>query len=427
VSRVLLVDTIPKGFRRSETLNPGLEIVRSILGAEVVHFAEEVDLEGVETIGFNVYYPLHLVNAVAFLRRHGLAPGGAGPRLVAGGQGVSNLGGIADPFFDEIFLGELDGAAEDRHGWRRLEVLDSPPVVKNGKAIVEVTRGCRYRCRFCEYGWRLGGSYREKPLELVKAQLEEVAAQGIGSVNLFSMNLGGYRRVGELLEHATRLGLRVLNTDSCLADARKLEPIVEEMSCLRLGVESLDETTRLAMGKKVSDEDLEGLLRWAFSRVGYVYLYLIFGLPGDDFGKWWEWLPRIQRLRDAATRVEGEGGLFPREVPAKIRLDFSITPFEPSPGTPLEDAPRVDYQARADFLEEWVSKSVEAGLRPPPRTPGAVTGRFGRGELSYRLLMALKTAGPEAAEPLARTFPSGLSGSSIPRRATERFLEEIGA
>jgi radical SAM superfamily enzyme YgiQ (UPF0313 family) len=425
--RWLLIDTTPRAFPRNKTINPGLEIVARALKAPVAHWTEEVDLSGFDVVGFNIYYPLHLLNVQPFLERQGIEEASSRRvRLVAGGQGVSNLQGVERAVFDEIFRGEFDGDREDRHGFRRASSVSSDPIVKHGRAIVEMTRGCRYRCAFCEYGHRLGGDYREKPIEQAIEQLEEVQRQRVSGVNLFSMNLAGYSDIEELLAFANSRRIRILNTDSCIAEIRKLDPIIGRMNGARIGVESFHERTRLANGKRVNDEELFETIRWLSERVGHLYLYLIWGLPGDDYESWLLALEKLSQIR--RDLIVEEPTLFGSEAhPSKLlRVDFSITPFEPSVGTPHEGAEWVDFAERRRFRRKWVREMSRLGfLKRDYEDAEKAPGRWGRAEPSYRLLMNLKTRGPEIWPALARIFARG-TGVSVDRRKCERFLEEVG-
>jgi hypothetical protein len=104
-------------------------------------------------------------------------------------------------------------------------------------------------------------------------------------------------------------------------------------------------------------------------------------------------------------------------------LEFNITNFEPCVGTPLENAPHVDFEAKHKFLRKWADMLVRLVYhRDDEIWYHNCWGRFGRREGPYRLLMALKTWGPEGAMRLLR-FPRGV-GRTIKEHIALKFFDE---
>jgi hypothetical protein len=409
----LLIDTVPRGFTRTLTINPGLEFVSSQLNAPIVHWTDKVNIDNFDTIGFNIYYPLHLLNVYPFLVSHNIANKHRNVKLVAGGQGVSNLKCVDNTVFDELFKGEFDGTIIDKNGFHRTSDILSEPIIKYNKSIIEVTRGCKYKCSFCEYGHVLGGKYREKNISLLKTQIDQVSLKGIRSINLFSMNLAGYSRIDELLSYCIYKKIHILNITSCLSDIKKLEPILPKMNCVRIGVESFDEQTRLKAGKHLSDTELFNTLDWLLDKVGYIYMYLIFGLPDDNYNNWFKSLDNLHTLK------------LQKDFSKKIKFDFSITPFEPSLGTPLENANQVNFQERILFRRSWVDSMIKNNFlsKPYPNAEKS-PGRFGRGEISYQVLMSLKTGDPSIWTAIKSSFPNG-STLSLSKSSCKKYLNMV--
>jgi len=411
-SRELLVSTSPRDTRRATAINLGLQIAAKERGADVVHWSDpDVQISKYERIGFNVYYPLNVLNIEPFLRRYGLGHPG-GPQLQAGGHGVSNLAGLMDAYPIQVYRGEIEGHWVDRKGYHRAKEVLSEPVRDGSKGVVELTRGCRYSCNFCEYGCTLGGSYREKPLELAKEQLLHLRQQGIKRVNLFSVNLAGYRHIEELIDFCQFWGITILNADTCIKGIEKLGKLLPRMSRLHLGLESFDEQTRISNKKGITDEQLWGSLEYILQHTGGLYFYLIYGLPGDNYDRWWEAIHRLSELRRATSGVA-------------MRFDYSISTFEPSLGTPLEGAPLVDFEERTRFKLRWAEECLKAGFfnkRYPDLNK--VPGVWGKEETTYRLLMALKRGGQRVGEVVRAVFKNGVTRS--PSMAQKlKFLREL--
>jgi len=375
---IALIDTAPK--KDIKTVNLGLELVKAEMNADVYHWSDSVDVSKYETIAFNTYYVMHNKNIIRFLKKHDCT----GKRLLTGGQGVR------DWVETEIFLGEYDGDVVDKHGFHRASELISPPVIHGPRAVLEMTRGCKYRCHFCEYGCWQGGKYREKEIGLVLEQLKELKLKGVKTVNLFSVNLGGHSQIQELFDYRE---LILLCTGCTLKDVKNVMPFLKHRPYVRVGIETFDERTRkrLSPGKFVSDDKMLEIFDYLFQHVNYVFIYLIYGLPKDNYQAWFDWVKKLAVLRQNHTKIKSKKILFFDDVETvtydrNIRVDFSISSLEPLPHTPLEGAPLVDFVKRQEFLKEWLPCLKEYGFRKTD-TGG---GRLGRGEVSYLEALRLK-------------------------------------
>lgn len=404
----ILVDTMPINARKKSSINMGYEIVRDAYGLRPVHFSDQL-LKVPDIIYANVFYPTHLMNVVSFLKRNGIPvlKEEREQKLIVGGQGVSNVR-CFDDIANEVFLGEADGDMIDRRGWHRKEVIDSPPRIKNGRATIELTRGCKYKCKFCEYSWVHGGRFREKDVELVKEQIL-YAIPKTRAINFMSANFGSYSKIDELIKFCDRYNIKMANSDVCIHDIGKQIPT----GSIKVGVESFDEATRKFVNKPMSDEKLLKFFETAMPKISSLHCYLIYGLPNDNYNRWFDWLFEISKIR--------------RAIEHPLRVDINITNFEPCIGTPLENAPRVNFKEKNEFIKEWGAKLIESGLKNDsgkPLTYGNAHGRIGRKEISYDLLMALKTQ-----DNLTNSFLSSMhSGArrSISESSSRRFLSLAG-
>jgi len=410
--RTLLVDTVPRDARNRGAINLGQEIVRECLGADLCHWSEQIDCDPYDLVGFNVFYPMHLLNVAPFLHRNQPRC-----RTVAGGQGLGTRGILGD-LVDDLYTGELDGEEN------ATEIV-SAPVIRDGKGVIELTRGCRMRCGFCEYAW--GREYREKPLELVKQQIDEMVRRRCRRINFMSANFAGYSRFDELMEYAAANALQILNSDHCISSAHRLYPwLVYLPRTIKCGIESFDAAKRAAIGKPISDARLLMTITELLKVANHLHFYLIYGLPGDDYDRWFAWLETLAALRETWTSREvnlfGEGY---KRHHKNVRFELSITNFEPAPGTPFAGYPEVDFAAKAEFLAEWGAALVRLGFHQGTEVDYVnCGGRFGRKELSYRMLMALKKGGPELGAALREALPHGV-GRSVSDAEAARFLAYV--
>ena len=428
--RVALIDTVPPDANGAGAINLGLEVVRDHFatqhgGCDVYSWEDTIDVSRYGRLAFNIFYPLHLFNAVSFFVRNRL-PLRASDRTIpteAGGQGVSNLRGIATPMFDSIFLGELDGTVEKRYGFLRATELVSRPILRERKANIELTRGCRYRCGFCEYAHVGGGPYREKALDLVIAQIEEVLAQGIRNINLMTINIAGYSQVDALLEFCQSRRVNLMTADIAYQDFQRIVPWLPYVGRgqVRMGVESWDETTRARIRKPISDDDLDAMIRQICEIAGMMHFYVIYGLANDNYEAWLQWVERLAAIRRAFTTPVSTLFGVTHQPTKPLRFEVSMTNFEPCFRTPLAgDPPIREFTEKRSFLQHWVAALRQHGFIT--RQDGPIVGRFGKGEPSYRTLLLLKHADERAFDALASSFPKGIRKAPAERECW-RFIE----
>lgn len=413
----LIVDTIPQHIHKKNNQNFGLGIVAREMDADVCHWRDAIqDIEQYDTIGFSVIYVMYVLNIVPFLRRHNIEPykdSRDRPYVIFGGQGASNLNGILDPLGD-TFKGEIEGDTV-KTGWHWLSTLNSDPMIGRDRSMVEISRGCKYGCRFCEYGHVTGGAYREKPIELIKDQLTDCVKYGTKRITLRTANLAGHTDLDELLEHCLAHKIYQGWTDISLRDADKimkwLKPL--DITAPKIGVESFDEATRMNVcgsAKRFSDDYLEEIIAKLMENCNLIHLYLMYGLPNDNYKRWYDWVWKLSRLRDKYAH--------------NIRIDFSITNFNSCKGTPLAGTPAIDFIQKRRFIEDWVAVMKEAGFYKAHAKMGRGSdyGRHGRKELTYKLVMCLRHGKAALTRKIVEALPYGV-GRTISDKHAIQFLE----
>jgi radical SAM superfamily enzyme YgiQ (UPF0313 family) len=201
MGKFCLVQLTPKDMRCQESINLGFEIIKNKVleyGWEVdtVKFGEKINAQEYDIIGFNIFYVAQQLNLIPFLKENNIEPRwdveSNRPLLIAGGQGVQNplpLSKFIDIFvigdgeilIEKILKNYEDGtlmelAVEDGIYYSCLpseitfshidSINQSEPIIYQKRGMIELTRGCKYRCKFCQYSWT-NGKYREKDFEIV--------------------------------------------------------------------------------------------------------------------------------------------------------------------------------------------------------------------------------------------------------------------
>lgn len=445
-----LVQLIPKDMRGKESINLGLQIIKNKIteygwNVDVVQFGEIIDKDKYDIIGFSVFYVTHQLNLVPFLKANGIEPlaekRNRKPLLIAGGQGIQNPRPISK-FIDIFNIGEgeetiikllkayetnsVDELADEigfyfpqnsnNITFSRVNKLISEPIIFKNRAMIELNRGCKHRCKFCQYGYT-AGRYREKDVELVKRQIDEVQVQGAKGINFLSCNLGGYSSIVELLKYCIDKKVRVMNTDMRVDEySEEVAILLDKLKVrtLKFGLESFTEETRFDINKRITNKMLDEFIDRALKyNISNLHFYLIYGLPTET--NYEQWFVYIKKLKEKIQAVD-----------RNIRLEFSITNFEPALFTPYEKYPQIDFEEKHKFLKMYLKALEENGYIANAENSwyGNMKGRIGRKPESYKITMWLFHGDESVGDVLLDLKISGV-GRSIKSTVYEK-IKKLG-
>jgi radical SAM superfamily enzyme YgiQ (UPF0313 family) len=238
------------------------------------------------------------------------------------------------------------GPHETTRAW--VAELDRPacPVVLSPRAAfaahvdLEISRGCRWRCRFCAAGHVIT-PYREVALDAALPRIAWATQQRarVGLVGTDVSDHAGLLPIAEAVwEREATLALPSLRVERLARSAGAVAQVLrrERPRTLTMAVEAATEPLRAGLGKRLSDEQVLRAAEHAGQLgVQTLRLYLLVGIPGEA----WE---EIEAIIELAQRLSGEG-------PA---LSLSINGLVPKAGTPFqwEAAPELDYLRRVRRL-----------------------------------------------------------------------------
>ncbi len=168
--------------------------------------------------------------------------------------------------------------------------------------LMETSRGCRYRCKFCYYPKSYDSVYRMTPGE-IEANLRHARERGVKEIYLLDPTLNQRPDFADLLRLLARG-----NPDHQFTYSAELraEGIREETARLlreanfqevEIGLQSIDPTAMKLMGRHVSLDSFERGARAMLAEGIRVRVNLILGLPGDTVDSIRRGLEYLDRVR----------------------------------------------------------------------------------------------------------------------------------
>jgi radical SAM superfamily enzyme YgiQ (UPF0313 family) len=209
----------------------------------------------------------------------------------------------------------------------------------SGTLLVEITRGCPFKCRFCTVGY-VYPKFRQLPgelvLELVTAQQERDRAAGlqpVGKVGLVSSATGDYRDLALVAQGLVDLGVAI--GISSLRMDRMPEVLIDCM--VRSGVRSCtvapeagSERLRQLIRKEMTEDViLQGVEMLLTKGMRDLKLYSMLGLPTETEADLQEFLALVGKIWERMKKYGRARG-------ALGTLTLSVNPFVPKPATPLQ-------------------------------------------------------------------------------------------
>ncbi len=221
---------------------------------------------------------------------------------------------------------------------------------------VQSSRGCPFKCEFCSERFFVGEQYRQRPVEDVVGEIQEIGAKNIFFAD--SMFAGKKHRAMELMEALIPLKIRwstLWTTYLCLDD--EFMDLAKRSGLLHvnMGMESINQDTLIAMNKKFNKVNkYEDILNGLRKRGVSYSLNFVFGFEGED--------PEVYA---ATLRF-----LQHHKVPVAY---FYI--LNPQKGTPLYDRMRKENKLIDDpRLQERVG--TVCYIKPPNGTPKEMEERI---------------------------------------------------
>lgn len=394
-----------------------------------------------DVLAFSITYELDYLNVVRMLEGAGIpadreARNRFHPVVVAGGAALTVNHEPILPLLDGWFRGEAEGRLDawagalrrarreglrgpelwgalgageaSDQGWQDLDFrqvrqrgapalefqavgtdLVTPDAAFGASALVEICRGCPWRCSFC-IAKDMYGSFRKASREDILAYAERMRPHA-DRIGLVGAGISAFPKLTGLLADLRELGYRA-SLSSMRLD-RVDDDLLDELArhgqrTLTVAPENFSDRLQGMVEKSLSlGKIVAGLRRVGADRFEKIKMYMIAGFPG-------------QTREDHAVAFETAQELVAEGAVRPGQLEFSYSVLLPRPGTALGDADllaRSDYKATRRFLE-GAAKKAQAGLKVESYRMAMLCDLLCRGDREVGLWLldwARKTQGRE--------------------------------
>ena len=406
---------------------PDMEQQLTINNKQLTTLESSRPLKDFDAVGFSLGHELTYTNIITMLKLGGIPlrsseRGEKDPLILGGGPCAFNPEPIAD-FFDFFVIGEAEEAigeicdtirrTKDERRETKLEALakitgiyapgynhtvtkryiknldavpyPTKPIIPfveaiHDRAVLEIMRGCKWGCKFCQAGWT-GRPVREKKLETLLQQADELVKNtGYEELSLISLSSSDYSQINELAktlagkyeDQKINISLPSMRTNTFSVKLAKEISRVRP-SGVTLAPEAGTQRLRDVIGKNMTEEHIIEGVKSAFEEgIESIKLYFMLGLPTeteeDLFG-----------ICELSRKIFELGRTFTR----RARVTVNLATFIPKSHTPFQRERQISIEETFEkqrFIKTCLKKIKGIEVRWHQAEASFLEGVFSRGD-----------------------------------------------
>jgi radical SAM superfamily enzyme YgiQ (UPF0313 family) len=270
-----------------ESLNCyGLEIVKNVLQSKGCTIIPSVNYASSYPVLVSLYWPEQLLDFIKW-RYSSLMKN---KRVIVGGNYPTTSPQAVKPFCDAIYLGDgelWDGKSDQfivsgtEPKKRAIAKHISPylyeDLQQSRRTFVEISRGCKNKCMFCQYGWLK--PYRECDYEDIIQNINRAKTKSIRIFAADRFQHSCYLKIRHSLDKA---GKADTGSDVSIRFLLKHPDFLQFTNKVRIGIEGLSFRLRRMVGKPYTNDDIVRFCQLvADAGIKSLDWYMIYGLPTE--------------------------------------------------------------------------------------------------------------------------------------------------
>lgn len=247
----------------------------------------------------------------------------------------------------------------------------TPDTEFSNTLLLEVSRGCLHRCKFCVscYVQKFRIRSADNIIEMAKSDL----AQKAQKIGLIGSSVTDHQDINKITEALIRMG-RKITVASLRADSVNefvLDALVSSnLETITLAPEAGSDRLRKVIGKNISLDKIYNVIQSAITKgIKGIKLYFMIGLPTET----------QDDIREIISVVKNVKNL----IKSKGRLSVSVSPFVPKPRTPFQLCAMESERSLAQkllYLKSELAKIGGVRFSANSARMSAIQGIFARGD-----------------------------------------------
>ena len=264
----------------------GLEIVKKKLKS-IGHEIKPFDNKSENPVLFSLYWPEQLYDFMKW--RYNMNPK---KHVIVGGNTATVNPAPLIAMKSDVFLG--DGELFDNGNEYIVSLNTHEPVKKafceniypikfedvqdNRRTFCEMSRGCRNKCMFCQYGWLK--PYRESDIADLMHTINSAKTK---SIRIFAADRFQHSKYPEIRHILDKKGKCDTGSDASLKFILKNPDYLKYTRKIRVGIEGMSTKLRKMIGKNYTDDDIVNFcLLLVENNIKCLDFYMIYGLPYEN-------------------------------------------------------------------------------------------------------------------------------------------------